>query len=88
MSKAEPAPASLWHSLLDGEHRGRLAFVVTVLTLLVGGGWTLYTHLSGSAPKPADTRPNVTADHGGVAIGGNVTNSSIVGGGSPAPPKP
>lgn len=70
--------------------RELIAVLSPVAVAAVGGAWILYTHFYPSptpeivtrteAPKPAvpaTVQPAVEADHGSVAIGGNVANSSI-----------
>lgn len=51
-------------------------------------GWLLSAVMSHPAPKPSPDPPTVQADHGSVAVGGNVSGSTITTNGShDTPPK-
>lgn len=69
-------------------NREIIILLFPIVAAVAGGAWIIYTHFSPSpAPdNPTQTvsenaavplMPSVTADHGGIAIGGEVSNSTI-----------
>ena len=90
-------PHGLWGFLRDKRNQQVLGWLGGGLVVVATGLWAAFVYLfppgkSPEAKSPESTPASVQADHGGVAIGGNVTGATITTGGTttsdrPATPK-
>ena len=76
-------------SFLDSnEKRERLAFLGGGLVVVIAGLWTAFVYFYPPKSAVVSSGTNVSATSGGVAVGGNVTNSTVTigtpAGGDPA----
>jgi TIR domain len=86
----------LWGFLRDKGNRQVLGWLGGGLVVVATALWAVFVYLfppgkSLAAKSPEPTPASVQADHGGVAIGGNVTGATITTGGTTNPdrsPKP
>jgi hypothetical protein len=70
----------LSHFLRDKHNQQVLGWLLGGLVVLATGLWVFFPPLKSPNPQSLATTPNVQADCGGVAIGGNVSGSTITGG--------
>jgi hypothetical protein len=70
----------VWAFLRDESNRAILVLIGGGLTVAAGGLWAVFVHFS---PTPDANPPPVHAKEGSVAVGGNVSNSTIMTGGTP-----
>ncbi|WP_400765495.1 hypothetical protein [Methylosinus sporium] len=75
----------LWSYFNSEKNRKRLAFFAVGGAAAIAGLWQVFVHFNpaqpiqnSAAPPPVVIAPNVSATNGSVAIGGNVSGSSIV----------
>nr|WP_294565645.1 hypothetical protein [uncultured Rhodopila sp.] len=71
-----------WKFLTDPTNRDTLGWIGAGIAAGAAGLWAVVTFLV--RKEGSDPRPNVSADRGGVAIGGSATNSPI----NVNPPRP
>jgi hypothetical protein len=77
----------LWSFVKDEENRKVLAWAGGGLAVVVGGLWAAYVHFS--TPNNSDPpQPSVTASGCSVAMGRDVTGSTITAGNCPPEQKP
>ena len=77
----------LWGFLRDKSNQQVLGWLRGGLVIVATGLWAVFVYLfppgkSPEAKSPEPTPASVQADHGGVAIGGNVTGATITTGGT------
>jgi hypothetical protein len=77
-TKAEPE-SPLWALLSERSNREVFAWIGGGLIVLAAGLWTMFVYFFPSEKAPA-SKPAVEASCGGVAIGGNVSGTTITGG--------
>ncbi len=76
----------LWSPIDTEEKRSRWLFVGGGLAAVVAALWAVFTYLNPPKPDTAPSARNVTATGGGIAVGGNVSGSTI--NTAPSPPQP
>ncbi|MGF1476775.1 MAG: hypothetical protein ACFB6S_14550 [Geminicoccaceae bacterium] len=64
--------SEIWSFLSDPANRDTLAFLGGGLAVVVGGLWTAFAYFHKRKP-PAQEKPSVSADRGGIAAGGDQT---------------
>jgi hypothetical protein len=87
----------LWGFLRDKRNQQVLGWLGGGLVVAATGLWAVFVYLfpPGKSPEAKSPEPipaSVQADHGGIAVGGNVTGATITTGGAansdtPAKPK-
>jgi len=80
-------PDGLWGFLRDKRNQQVLGWLGGGLIVAATGLWAVFVYLfppgkSPEAKSPEPTPASLQADHGGVAIGGNVTGATITTGGT------
>jgi len=71
--------SSLWEFIRQKRNREVLGWLGGGLVVAATGLWAAIVYLV-PPQKPAEPKRDVQADHGGVAIGGSVTGTTITGG--------
>jgi TIR domain len=75
----------LWGFLRDNRNQQVLSWLGGVLVVAATGLWAAFVHFfpAPKSPEAKSAEPvSVQADHGGIAIGGNVTGATITSGGT------
>lgn len=79
--------AKLWSFLRDKGNREVLAWIGGGIVVVASGAWAVFIFFwtpSSSPPPGSGPQTNVEASDGGVAIGGDVSGSTIETGAPPA----
>jgi hypothetical protein len=80
--------STFWRFLRDKRNQQVLGWLGGGLVVAVTGLWAAFVYFfpypkaSGTTKASEPTPPSVQADHGGIAIGGNVTGATITTGGT------
>ena len=69
--------SGIWSFLGSKKNRDILAWLSGGLVAVVVGLWTAYVYFHPPKVGGGESKGGVTASHGGVSVGGNVTNSTI-----------
>lgn len=89
--KKQSALQKIW-ALLGNSGTPRRIKVMATIIALIGGGLVWVAQTANSVPKhatAASDKPSAsgaTANNGGIAVNGSVTNSAIIGGGGTVTP--
>ena len=69
----------LWSFLREKDNREIIGWAGGGLVVAVAGLWAVVTYLFPPGPSSSSAKPStgVAADCGGIAVGGNVTGSTI-----------
>ncbi|QBR71503.1 hypothetical protein CU048_09675 [Beijerinckiaceae bacterium] len=89
LTKDEAMPNRLWVFLKSEDNQKLLGWIGGGLALIAGGLWAVFVYFF-PAPqtKPNPPQKHIEADCGSVAIGGDVSGTSITAGNSGDCPKP
>ena len=71
--------SDVWDFLRDASNRTVLGWIGGGVVVVVGGLWAAFVYFV-PASKPATPPASVEANCGGVAVGGNVTGTTITAG--------
>jgi hypothetical protein len=66
----------VWHYLSDDKNRAVLGWIGGGIVVVISALWAAFVYFA-PPPKPATPPSSIEASHGGVAVGGNVTGSTI-----------
>jgi hypothetical protein len=69
--------SGIWSFLGSKKNRDILAWLGGGLVAVIVGLWTAYVYFHPPKVDGGEGKGAVTASHGGVSVGGNVTNSTI-----------
>jgi hypothetical protein len=68
---------NIWSFLLDENTRAVLAWIGGGIVVVAGGVWAVLKFILSKQTEKNPPAPSVTATHGGVAAGGNISGSKI-----------
>jgi hypothetical protein len=68
---------NIWSFLLDENNRAVLAWIGGGVVVVAGGVWAVVKFILAKRTQKSRPAPSVTATHGGVAAGGNISDSKI-----------
>ncbi len=67
----------MWKYLRDKNNREILGWIGGGIVVVAGAAWTVFVFFWTPSPSPNGGQPNVEASGGGVAIGGDVSGTTI-----------
>jgi hypothetical protein len=67
----------LWSFLVSKKNREIIGWVGGGAAVVIAGLWTVFVYFHPPKNDGDDSRRGVTASHGGIAIGGDVTGSTV-----------
>jgi len=78
ISKREGVMSAIWEFVKDPDNRAVLGWIGGGAGVLVAGIWAVVKFLAKNGDRKV-SGPNVSADRGSVAVGGDIKNSRVHG---------